>query len=189
MWGTSWGSRRNLYIMHEAQPLWFAQFNSIYFWLNPIWHSGKITIFAPLWGTETGFTWSGSPVWIQCGLVWAPNATKTARIALLDWISCTVRQHSTLDPNWGHVEVKWSYLDPHHWSTSDPDPRYRVESPPVYICILNFFNFKLPEIARKALATPLVLHKGKGQERKNKQVACTQRSCIKGLWSQGAPLE
>ena len=46
-------------------------------------------------GTETGFTWSRSPIQIQCGLSWAPHGMQTTRIALLDWISCTVMQHST----------------------------------------------------------------------------------------------
>ena len=46
-------------------------------------------------GTESRFTGSGSLMRIQCGLVWAPHGTQTTRIALLDWISHTVPQHST----------------------------------------------------------------------------------------------
>ena len=83
-------------------------------------------------GTETGFTGSRSPVQIQCGLTWAPNATKTARIALLDWIPRTVRRSiaCSSDPDQGRVEVKWS-LDRDPRSGSDPDPRSNVESPSI----------------------------------------------------------
>ena len=54
-----------------------------------------------------------------------PNATQTAHIALLDWISCTVGRSivGSLDPDRGRVEVKWS-LDP------DPDPhRIQIQGP------------------------------------------------------------
>ena len=66
--------------------------------------------------------WIRIPVRIQRGLVWAPNTTKTAHIALLDWISRTVRRsiaHSS-DPDRGRVELKCSFdADPR--SASDPD--------------------------------------------------------------------
>ena len=50
-------------------------------------------------GTETGFTGSGSPIRIQCGVAWAPHGMQTTRIAQLEWNSRTVTravtQHST----------------------------------------------------------------------------------------------
>ena len=68
-------------------------------------------------GTESRFTGSGSLIWIQCGLAWAPHGTKSTRIASLDWISRTVPEHCQAaqhapqirasDPDWGHVEAKW----------------------------------------------------------------------------------
>ena len=57
-------------------------------------------------GTETGFTGSGFNVGMQ-----------TMRIALLDWISCTVPgalSCSTLcssDPDRGHVEARSLWMD------------------------------------------------------------------------------
>ena len=50
-------------------------------------------------GTENGFTGSGSPIWIQCGLALTPHGMQTARIALLDSGShalyqSTVTQHN-----------------------------------------------------------------------------------------------
>ena len=76
--------------------------------------------------------------------------------ALHCWTVSRALSRSTahnLDPDWGHVEAKWS-LNPNPWSASDPDPSSRVESPNVsrfvYTLCVNFeISFLLPPLSNR----------------------------------------
>ena len=57
------------------------------------------------------------------------HSTQTTRIALLDWISRTVTQHSTQLGSGSRPCGDKVSLNPDLRSASDADPRFRVESP------------------------------------------------------------
>ena len=72
----------------------------IHLWLLTIYNGALHT------GTETGFTGYRFPIWIQCGLTSTPKGAQSMHIALLDWILCTVLEHSHAEHQAARIRIE-----------------------------------------------------------------------------------